>query len=87
MNELGLSRESVRQLVEQIVTETVNKHMTTLETSGALARITEDAFHRLYRDPKTGYANFKSLVQDAAMTAAKVFVGENIRISPVTPKS
>ncbi len=82
MNEMGLSREVVREMVEKIVTETVDKHMSSLVSSGKLSRIVEDAFQRKYRDPKNGYADFKSLVSSAAADAAKKFVAESLVISP-----
>lgn len=81
MNELGLTRESVRQTMEQIVKETIERHMTTLEESGQLDRIIEGAFERKYKDPKMGYGNFQSLVTDAARAAAHKFVVENVSIS------
>jgi ribosomal protein L22 len=82
MNEMGLSREVVREMVEKIVTETVDKHMSSLVNSGRLDRIVEDAFQRKYRDPKNGYADFKGLVASAAADAAKKFVAESLVISP-----
>ncbi len=79
MNEMGLTRESVREMVDNIVKETVDKHIASLEDSGKLGRITEEAFQRKYRDPKNGYADFKSLVSGAAAEAARKFVAENLR--------
>lgn len=84
MNEMGLTRESVRELVEKIVTETVDRHMSALVSSGKLDRIVEYAFQRKYRDPKNGYADFRSLVSSAAADAAKKFVAESLIISPNT---
>jgi hypothetical protein len=82
MNEMGLTRENVRDMVERIVTETVDKHMASLASSGKLGRIVEDAFQRKYRDPNNGYSDFKILVSSAAAEAAKKFVAESVVISP-----
>lgn len=82
MNEMGLTRESVREMAERIVTETVDKHMSSLVSSGTLDRIVEAAFQRKYCDPKNGYANFRNLVSNAAVEAARKFVEDSLVISP-----
>lgn len=82
MNELGLTRDSVRKIAEDIVTKTVDRHMESLVSSGKLNQITEEAFQRKYRDPKYGYAEFKSLISEAAAKAAKQFVADAVVVLP-----
>jgi hypothetical protein len=79
MNELGLSREVIRVIMEQIITDTVNRHMAALEDSGKLDKIVEGAFERKYNSPSSCYETFASLVRDAAKNAADKFVREKIR--------
>lgn len=82
MNELGLSRESVRKIVEEIVVKTVDSHMDSLESSGRLNKIIEAAFNDRYRsykfnDSKYTYP-FDGILCKAAENAAAKFVEENL---------
>lgn len=80
MNELGLTRESVRQLSEQIVTKTVETYMSGLISSGGLDKIVEEAFRSQYRDPKNQYIGFSETLKQAAKEAADKFVRERVII-------
>ncbi len=80
MNELGLTRESLRVMAEQIVHDTVNKYVENLVSSGSLGKIVEDAFTRVYRDPQNRYVGFNEVLRRAASDAAAKFVFENVTI-------
>ena len=82
MNELGLTRESIRQLTTEVVTEVVVKYMDNMEKSGRLQQIVEMAFDKKYRDPD-GYRNFKGIISLAAEKAAIDFVSKNISIKTI----
>ena len=80
MNELGLTRDSIREVIEKIVTETVDKHMASLESSGRLNIIVENAFRRKYKNPNS-LDSFATLVTNAAQESARKFVRDNVHIS------
>jgi len=83
MNELGLTRESIRDMVEKIVTDAVNKKMESLESSGGLNRIVEDAFVRKYHDDKRHFEKFGDVLRNAASKAAEKFIEDHVKISKV----
>jgi hypothetical protein len=83
MNELGLTRESIRQLTTEVVTEVVVKYMDNMEKSGNLQRIVEMAFDKKYRDPNSYYGNFKSVLHRAAEKAANEFIEKNISLKTI----
>jgi len=61
MNELGLTRESIREEASQIIRETIAQHMKNLEHQGVIQSIVEAEFRTIvrgrgceYRDSITG---------------------------------
>lgn len=80
MNELGLTRESIRQLTVEIVTECVVKYIDNMEKSGHFQQIVEKAFDNKYRSNVTHYENFRHVLYVAAEHAARDFVNKNISI-------
>jgi hypothetical protein len=80
MNEMGLTRESIKELAEKIVLETVDKHMESLEKSGKLTTIMREAFDAQYRGKDGHYDTFGRLMRDEAAKSAREFVKEHIKI-------
>lgn len=78
MNELGLTRESIRAMVEEIVIDTVTRHMSAIEDGGRLQTIITDVFEKNYNTPKNRYERFRDLVSAAAKEAAAKFVAEKL---------
>ena len=71
MNELGLSRESIRKEVERVVADTVERHINRLIDEGRLQKITEEIL------VTRGY---RSGVESVAGRVAEQFIQEAIRL-------
>ena len=85
MNELGLTRESIRSEVEKIVISTVDGHIKTLFEDDRLdSLVKEIVVAELNRSP---YSNelptIRSAIIGMAKEAAKRFVDENVTIKSV----
>jgi hypothetical protein len=85
MNELGLSREGVREEMKAIVRETAEKHFETLVSNGRLQEALVAAATKIIRDEqkKPTYNNTPAmidLVRIAAREAAERFVKDYIRM-------
>ena len=85
MNELGLSREAVREELKAIVRETAEKHFETLVSNGRLREALVAAATQIIRDEqqRRTYNNTPAmidLVRIAAKEAAEKFVQEYKRM-------
>jgi hypothetical protein len=85
MNELGLTRESIRAEVEKIVRETVEKKLKEMVAFDSIDFIVEQAvsreFDNMARKVPWEKNVVRSLIEDASKDAAEAFVEENIKIS------
>ena len=83
MNELGLTRESVRGIMEDIVEKTISKHMANLETSGFIRDIVRREIQGLAEGKAAfGRDTIRSMVQFEAQKQIKDFIENNLRIGP-----
>lgn len=80
MNELGLTRESIRELVTELVNQTVEKHMRNLQENGALEKMFADAIDLHYRKANGRYDALHKLIQESAFIAASELVAKRVTI-------
>ena len=87
MNELGLTRESVRAEMEKIVEETVARHIASTTFEAKLRGHVYDQFERL-RGEKTGpwggWESIRNIVQDQASRDVKAWLAAHLRFEAVT---
>lgn len=80
MNELGLTRESVREAMMEIVEDVVCKHLTKIVGDGTLNRlVVSDALTKHYRGSDGKWITIEEEIAEAARNAAEVFVKEHVR--------
>lgn len=82
MNELGLTREVIREEMQKIIEAEASKVMSILVSQGHLERIVRNKFDELVKYNRWTKGNqIMSIVTNAAETEAKRFVQENLRFS------
>lgn len=69
MNELGLTRESVRDLTEQIVATTVEKHIKRLSDEGWVDRLIKSEIDRALQFCSLGNDDLRNLIIKGATEA------------------
>ena len=83
MNEMGLTREMVREVTESVVRETVEKHINRLLDDGkVMTALIQAANETLRRESGKQYGGFtmESLVLRAAKEVTEQFVKDHMRI-------
>lgn len=81
MNELGLDRTYIRSVVEEVVKETVVKHMNTLDERGILRGMVRDEFTKLCAKGRYEHEPIRALVLDQAKKQIEEFVRNNLKIT------
>lgn len=82
MNELGLTRESIREEADKIVASAVEKHVTNLMNQGFLERIVTAKFDALVRGTSAwGPDKVTQIVVEAAKKETEKFVRDHLRLS------
>ena len=87
MNELGLTRETVRGMMEDIVNATVAKHMANLETRGVIQNIVRREIEQLANkgSPSFGRSSIQTMIADEAKRQIEAFIKARVRIDTETP--
>lgn len=83
MNEMGLTREMVREVTESIVRETVEKHINRILDNGkVLTALIEAANETLRRESDKQFGGFtmEGLVRRAAKEVTEQFVKDHLRV-------
>lgn len=78
MNELGLTRESVRQLVEDIVAKEVKKHINKITFQGMIEQIVERKVNQIVNDCSWNRDAIKGMVVSQAEKQVGIFVKERL---------
>lgn len=80
MNELGLTRESIREMVEEIVGVAIKKHITLLLNSGHVDKAVTEYLNELTRESRFHGPTIRSMVREAMEKQVSEFVNSRIRI-------
>ena len=87
MNELGITRESIRAEVERLVADVVDCHIKNMADQGKIEKLVDEKFNTLLRVERANnrydHATVTSLVVEAAKRRVEQFVKEQLRILPV----
>ena len=83
MNELGLTREAVRGMMEEIITITVSKHMEKLKSNDFIAEIIRAELVKMSIDEYSTFRSksIKDIVCEEAKRQVEEFVKDNLRIT------
>ena len=83
MNELGLTRENIREIAEDVIKSVVAKHIANLATDGYLDKLVNRELKELVKDTGVG-ARYRSGIDDYVRRAAeqqvKDYLAENLYI-------
>ena len=82
MNELGLTRESVRGIMEDIIEATVAKHINSLQSNGFISDIVRREIERMAKCNGSTFRHesIHSLIKSEAKNQIEEFVKNKIRI-------
>lgn len=69
MNELGLTRESVRTMVEDIVKETLDRKIETMIAEGYLQKMVDQSINKVCANSQWDTAAIQTIISKAAGTA------------------
>jgi hypothetical protein len=83
MNEMGLTRESIRDLTVEIVTTEVAKHVNYLLSSGQIEMMVSKTINDLARENRWDTNSLRSIVLNAAKLQIGEFIKENLVIKGV----
>lgn len=86
MNELGLTRESIREETAAIIAEAVAKHVSFLTSSGQLERIVKEQFDKLLQKDRCDSSALRTICVEAAKKEVEKFIQANLRFVPVVPE-
>lgn len=81
MNELGLTRESIREVVREIVTDTVEKHLRNMTSQSEMERIIRDKVNEVVKDNRWEKDTMRDLIIHVARTEIEKFVASHIKIA------
>ena len=82
MNELGLTRETVREEMTKIIEAEAKKAVTNMVNYGALGRVVNEKVERLFNSKMGGGEAMKFFVEEAATELIKEYVSEHVVIKP-----
>jgi len=82
MNEMGLTRELVREQTLSIVRTEVEKYMARLVSEGALERLVAEEFKKMVIKDSWNRTRIETLVVEAAKKEAEAFVMKHIQFTP-----
>jgi ribosomal protein S14 len=80
MQDLGLTRESIREMVEEIVGVAIKKHITLLLNSGHVDKVVTEYLNELTRESRFHGPTIRSMVREATEKQVAEFVNSRIRI-------
>jgi hypothetical protein len=83
MNELGLTRESVREAMMKIVEDVVSKHLTKIMKDGTLDRIIGTELAKQYHRAGSKWTALDKQIRAAVRSAADTFVEKNVHITNI----
>lgn len=79
MNELGLTRESIRELVVQVVKETVERKFQSMDHDGSWKELIDRTFRDKYNGSNWGEVDI--VIKTAAKNEAEKFFREHLKIT------
>lgn len=79
MNELGFTRESVREEMRAIVEAEAKKEMTRLVSQGHLEQLVSREFERLTKGSNWSQTTIHNLITAAAKKEAEAFIKDHLR--------
>lgn len=82
MNELGLDRAYIRELVEQVVRETVEKHIVSMDERNIIGRMVSDEFKKLCQKGRYDPEPIKAIVREEAQRQVAEFISQNLKFLP-----
>lgn len=80
MNELGLTRESIREEAAIIIRECVAKELSRLSGNGALEKMLHEEFRKLCSNHQWDSNSIRGMVLAASRVEVEKFVRANLRI-------
>lgn len=78
MNELGLTRDSVRGMAEEIVRECVNQKVAKMMAEGHIERMVNEAINNIAKDSKWDTSAVRNLIAEAAGKAVRESVFQSL---------
>ena len=85
MNEMGLTRETIREETRRIIQDTAEKFLSQLLETGELGKILVDASHNELRKKERYPKLLSQYVEDGAKAAAREWISNNVEIRGVKP--
>lgn len=82
MNELGLTRESIREMAHQLIKQEVEKTVNVMASTGVLDRIIHEALDTMLGRSRSRYGgtSVQTIVTNAVTDLANAWVKDNLRI-------
>lgn len=80
MNELGLTRDAIREMARQLVEQEVGKAVNVLMSTGVIERIVKEKLDAIIKGNKWDAPTIQNIVTAAAKEQAAEWVKNNVRI-------
>jgi len=82
MNELGLTRETVRWMMADIIEATIAKHINSLQANGFIHGIVRNEIERMAKDDNSSFRreSLQAIARDEAKKQMEEFIKTKIRI-------
>jgi len=81
MNELGLTRESIREEASKIIRETIAQHMKNLEHQGVIKELVEREFRIIINGNGNKHRDsIKDMCRDAIVESVEKYIAGNLRV-------
>jgi hypothetical protein len=80
MNELGLTRETVRSEMEAIMSKEIDKHVRVLVNNGTIERYVHTVMNNLAKENRWDQQSFRSIVIAEAKEQVAEFITNNLTI-------
>jgi len=79
MNELGLTREYIREEARGLIQSTIGKEINRLLENGVIERMVKEELDRLTRETKWSNSGIRSFALESAKKQAEQFIKDNLR--------